>query len=127
MSAAASSGLLLACGRTLLALIFVLSGLSKLADPSATQAYMQSAGLPGVLLWPTIAFELGFGLLIIVGFQTRLAAILLAGFTVAAGVLFHSKFSDQIQLIMFLKNISIAGGLLLLAASGPGSLSLDKK
>ncbi len=127
MKATRLQGAAMAGGRLLLASIFVLSGLSKLGAPEATQAYMQAMGVPAVLLWPTIAFELGLGLLIISGYQTRLAAVLLAGFSLAAGVLFHHAFSDQVQMIMFLKNVSIAGGLLVLAAAGPGPVSFDER
>ena len=127
MKATRLQGAVMAGGRVLLASIFVLSGLSKLGAPEATQAYMQAMGVPGALLWPTIAFELGLGLLIIIGYQTRLAAVLLAGFSLAAGILFHRNFSDQIQMIMFLKNVSMAGGLLVLAAAGPGPVSFDKR
>ena len=127
MKATRLQGAVMAGGRVLLASIFVLSGLSKLGALEATQAYMQAMGVPGALLWPTIAFELGLGLLIIIGYQTRLAAVLLAGFSLAAGILFHRNFSDQIQMIMFLKNVSMAGGLLVLAAAGPGPVSFDKR
>ena len=126
MSATRIHGPVMACGRLLLSSIFVLSGISKLGNPGAAQAYMQKVGVPASLLWPTIVFELGLGLLVIIGYQTRLAAVLLAGFCLMAGVLFHRDFSDQIQTIMFLKNASMAGGLLVLAAVGPGTLSFDR-
>lgn len=112
-------------GRTLLALVFVLSGLSKIGTYTATQGYMQAYGLPPFLLTPTIIFEIAAGLAIIVGYQTRIVAFLLAGFTVVTALVFHTDFADQVQTIMFLKNISIAGGLLLLVRHGAGALSLD--
>jgi len=114
-------------GRILLAIIFILAGIGKIKDPAGTIGYMQSVGLPGILLWPTIALEVLGGMAIVVGFQTRLVAFLLAGFTVVAAVLFHNNFGDQMQMIMFLKDISIAGGLLLLVASGSTALSIDTK
>jgi len=114
-------------GRILLAIIFILAGIGKIKDPAGTIGYMQSVGLPGILLWPTIALEVLGGLAIVVGFQTRLVAFLLAGFTVVAAVMFHNNFGDQMQMIMFLKDISIAGGLLLLVASGSTALSVDTK
>jgi len=114
-------------GRILLAIIFILAGIGKIKDPAGTIAYMQSVGLPGILLWPTIALEVLGGLAIVVGFQTRLVAFLLAGFTVVAAVMFHNNFGDQMQMIMFLKDISIAGGLLLLVASGSTALGVDNK
>lgn len=114
-------------GRILLALIFVISGAGKIADPAGTAGYMQAMGVPAILLWPTVALELLGGLAIIVGFQTRLVAYLLAGFTLVAAAVFHTNFADQMQTIMFLKNVSIAGGLLLLASSGATYLSIDSK
>ena len=113
-------------GRILLAVIFIMAAIGKIKDPAGTISYMASVGLPGFLLWPTIALELLGGIAIIVGFQTRLAAVALAVFTVVAAVLFHNNMADQMQSIMFLKDISIAGGLLLLAASGASGFSVDK-
>lgn len=115
----------MASARMLLSLIFVLSGLSKVAALEGTQAYMQSVGLPGMLLWPTIAFEVGAGLIVILGYRTRFFAVLLAGFCVLSAVLFHHNFGDQMQMFMFLKNLSMAGGFLLLAGVGAGPFSLD--
>ncbi|MFT3735087.1 MAG: DoxX family protein [Rhodocyclaceae bacterium] len=114
-------------GRILLALIFVISGFGKLADTAGTAGYMAAMGVPTLLLWPTIALEVLGGLAIIAGFQTRWAALALAGFSVVSGVIFHSNFADQIQLIMFLKNLAMAGGFLLLAASGATALSVDSR
>jgi putative oxidoreductase len=76
-------------------------------------------------LWPAILFEIGAGLLIIVGYKTRIVAALLAGFSVLTAAIFHNQFADQIQMIMFLKNLSMAGGFALLAcvASAPRNLS----
>jgi len=112
-------------GRILLAVIFVMAAVGKIKDPAGTIGYMQSAGLPAILLWPTIALELLGGLAIIVGFQAKLAAYALAIFTIVAAVLFHSNFADQMQMLMFIKDISIAGGLLILAVSGATFLSID--
>jgi putative oxidoreductase len=112
-------------GRVLLALIFVLSGVGKLSNPSGTMHYMEAVGVPGLLLWPTIALELLGGLAIIVGFQTRLVAFALAAFCVISALLFHHNFGDQIQMIMFLKNLAMAGGFLLLASGGAAPYSVD--
>lgn len=112
-------------GRILLALIFLLSGISKISDPAGTAGFMESMGVPGVLVWPTIALEILGGIAIVIGFQTRVAAFALAVFSIAAAVIFHHNFADQIQMIMFLKNLSIAGGLLLLTASGALSFGVD--
>src|SRR5262249_9240164 len=114
-------------GRVLLGPLFLLSGLSKLGAYGAPAAYMSSsAGVPGALLPAVIAVELLGSLAVIVGWKTRVAAALLAGFSLLAAFLFHNNFADQIQMIMFLKNVSIAGGFLLLVAKGAGPVSLDR-
>ena len=114
-------------GRILLASLFLLSGVSKLGAYGATAAYMSSAGVPGALLPAVIAVELLGSLAVIVGWKTRVAAALLAGFSLLAAFLFHNNFADQIQMIMFLKNVAIAGGFLLLVANGAGAISLDRR
>ena len=86
---------------------------------------MNAAGVPAALLPLVIATEVLGGLAITVGWQTRVTALLLAGFTLLSALLFHNNFADQIQTVMFLKNVSIAGGFLLLAANGAGPLSVD--
>jgi putative oxidoreductase len=112
-------------GRILLAVIFVMAGIGKIKDPAGTIGYMQSVGLPAILLWPTIALELLGGIAIIFGYKTRLAAFALAVFSIVAAVIFHRNFADQTQMIMFLKDVSITGGLLLLASSGATACSMD--
>ncbi len=112
-------------GRVGLSLIFIISGLGKIAGYAATQGYMEAMGVPGALLPLVIALELGGGLAIAAGFFTRWIALSLALFSIAAAVIFHANFADQMQAINFLKNVAMAGGFLLLAAQGPGSLSLD--
>ena len=114
-------------GRILLASLFLLSGLSKLGAYSATAGYMSSAGVPGAVLPVVIAVEVLGSLAIILGWKTRVAAGLLAGFSLLAAFVFHNNFGNQIQMIMFLKNVSIAGGFLLLLANGAGPLSLDRR
>jgi putative oxidoreductase len=118
-----------ALGRILLAALFLMSGLSKLGAAAATTGYIASAGLPfpAVLFALTLVVEIGAGLLLLIGFQARLAAAVLALFTVAAAILFHSNFADQNQAIHFLKNFAIAGGLLQVAAMGAGRFSLDTR
>jgi putative oxidoreductase len=117
----------MATARMLMALIFILSGLSKLGAADAVRGYMEAMGVPGLLLWPTIVFEIGAGLLVALGYRTRVVALLLAGFCLLSAGIFHHQFADQVQMIMFLKNISMAGGFLLLAAVGPGSFGLDAR
>ncbi len=112
--------------RVLMGLIFVLAGAGKLADPAGTAGYIASVGLPGLLVWPTIALELLGGLAIIVGYQTRLVSLALAAFCVVSGALFHNNFADQTQMIMFLKNLAMTGGFLQLYLHGAGKMAVDK-
>ena len=111
--------------RLLLSLIFIVAGWGKLQDPAGTAGYMGSVGLPGFLVWPTILLELGGGILILIGFQTRIVALLFAGFCILSGALFHNNFADQMQAINFLKHLAIAGGFLSLVVNGAGGWSLD--
>ena len=111
--------------RILLALIFVVSGLGKTAAFEATQGYMEAFGIQSFFLAPTIAFEILAGIAIMMGYKVRIVALLLASFSIITAAVFHSNFADQIQMIMFLKNVSIAGGLLLLARNGVGAYSVD--
>lgn len=108
-----------------MAAIFILSGIGKMGAFAQTQGYMEAYGLPGALLAPTIAFEIGAGLALLVGLCTRYVALLLAGFCLATAIIFHRDFADQIQQIMFLKNIAMAGGLLHLAKTGASNWSID--
>jgi putative oxidoreductase len=121
------TGIVQLIGRLMLALIFILAGVGKITDPAGTIGYMQSAGLPGILLWPTIALELLGGIALAVGYKTRLVAFALAGFCILASIFFHSNFGDEMQMYMFLKNIAIAGGLLLLATGGLTAYSVDNR
>lgn len=114
-------------GRVMLAALFLITGVSKVSAYTGTAAYMASAGVPGVLLPLVIALEIGGSLAIIVGWRTRIVAFLLAGFTLLSAALFHTHFADQTQMLMFMKNVSIAGGFLLLVANGAGPLSLDAR
>ena len=114
-------------GRSLLSVLFLLSGLSKFGAYAGTAAYMASHGVPGALLPVVIATEVLGAIAIILGWQTRVAALLLAGYSLLAALIFHANFADQIEMVMFLKNVSIAGGFLLLVANGAGPLSLDRR
>ena len=113
--------------RLLIAAIFLAAGLNKIAQYEGTQGYMQSVGLPGELLPLVIALEVMGALLLIIGLQVRWTALALAGFSVSSALLFHLDFADQIPSIMFMKNLSIAGGLLVLASAGAGAWSLDNR
>jgi putative oxidoreductase len=112
--------------RALMAAVFILSGLGKISAISATQGYMEAFGIPGTLLFPTIAFELGAGFALLLGFKTRLIALLLAGFSLVSAVVFHANFGDQMQQINFLKNLAMAGGFLILAKNGAPGFSIDR-
>ena len=114
-------------GRLMIALIFLFSGLGKISGYDATQSYMAAMGLPGALLPLIIVFEVGAALAIILGFETRLTAFLLAGFSLITALVFHADLGDQTQVIMFMKNVAIAGGFLFLVANGPGALALDNR
>jgi putative oxidoreductase len=117
--------LALTVGRIFLALIFILAGFSKIADPTGTAGYMASVGLPSFLLPFAIIVELGGGLLLLVGYQTRIVALVLMAFTLVTALFFHRNFADQNQMIHFLKNLAIAGGFLYVFATGGGRLSID--
>jgi putative oxidoreductase len=114
-------------GRILIALIFVTAGYGKIGGYEGTQAYMASMGVPGSLLPLVILTELGGGLALALGLATRYAAFALAGFSIISGVIFHGNFGDQMQQIMFMKNLAIAGGLLILVVNGAGKFSLDRR
>ncbi|OWK19690.1 DoxX family protein [Mesorhizobium amorphae] len=127
--AASSASTSFLLGRVLLAAIFLLSGFGKLTAIAGTAGYFGSLGLP----LPTVTaivvglIELLGGLAILVGFQTRIVAWVLAIFTVATGLVAHMNWADQMQMISFLKNLAIAGGFIVLASSGAGAYSIDAK
>ncbi|MES2164637.1 MAG: DoxX family protein [Pseudomonadota bacterium] len=118
-----------AIGRVLMATIFVMSGIGKLAAPAATMGYIASSGLPlpMLALVVAIAVELGGGLLLALGIQTRLVAAGLAAFSIVTGLAFHHAVGDQNQMIHLLKNIAMAGGLLQVVAFGAGAYSFDNR
>jgi putative oxidoreductase len=113
-------------GRVLIAALFVIAGWGKIAAYTGTQQYMQHAGVPGGLLPLVILLELGGGIAIVVGLYTRWVALLLAVFSIFTGLLFHFGSTDQLQQLMFLKNLGLAGGFLFLVANGAGRLSVDR-
>jgi putative oxidoreductase len=118
-----------AIGRLLIASIYLISGLGKIAAPAMTQSYIAAAGLPlpSVAYLVAVAVELGGGILLVLGFQTRIVALVMAAFTLATAVGFHHDFGDQNQMIHFLKNIAMTGGLLQVFAFGAGALSVDAR
>jgi len=114
-------------GRLFLAMMFFMSGLSKIGNYAGTQGYMEAMGVSGALLPLVIVLEALGGLAIILGWQTKIASFALAGFCVVSAVMFHNDFSNQAEMILFMKNVTIAGGFLLLVAHGPGSYALDNR
>lgn len=110
--------------RVLLSAIFISAGYQKIIGYDGTMQYMASQGVPGFMLPAVIALELGGGLAILLGLFSRWAALGLAIFSVAAALIFHFNFADQMQAVSFMKNLAIAGGLLLLFANGPGAWSV---
>jgi putative oxidoreductase len=111
--------------RVLMSQMFILSGWSKLTGYAGSQQYLESLGLPGALLPLVILLELGGGLLLLVGFKTRWVALALAGFSLLTAVMVHFKPGDQMQMINFMKNLAMAGGLLLFVRVGAGAPSVD--
>jgi putative oxidoreductase len=120
-------GIIQLLGRIMIAIIFILAGVGKIIDPASTTDYMQSMGVSSILLWPVVFLEIVGGIALIIGYKTAWVAFALAIFSVAAAVLFHSNFGDKMQMLLFLKNIAMAGGLLLLAVGGTTAYSIDSK
>ncbi|WP_425935155.1 DoxX family protein [Aeromonas rivipollensis] len=117
----------LLAGRILLALMFVMAGWGKIGGYAGTQGYMEAMGVPGFMLPLVILLELGGGLAIVLGLFTRSLSVLLAGFTLMAAFIFHYQPAEQMQMLMFMKNVSVAGGFLALAAAGAGAFSVDAR
>ncbi len=119
----------LVLGRILLSLMFILAGFSKLTAIGGTAGWFASLGLPVPTLTAVVVglVELIGGVAVLVGFQTRIAAAVLALFTVGATLIAHMNIADQMQQLLFMKNLSVTGGLLVLAVFGPGALSVDAK
>jgi len=114
-------------GRVLISFIFLYSGLGKITGYAGTQGYMEAMGVPGALLPLAIAVEVLGGLAVLLGWHTRVAAFLLAGFSLLSALLFHANFADQGQMISFMKNVAIAGGFLMIVAQGAGAYALDNR
>ena len=114
-------------GRIFVSSIFLLSGYNKIFNYSGTVSWMEGFGIPGFLLAPTIMLEIILPLLIIIGYRTQIAAILLALFCIATAVIFHLDFGDQMQTIQLLKNFGLAGGFLFIAVNGPKEWAVEAK
>lgn len=124
-----SNDVILLIGRILLSVIFIMAGFSKFGDIAGTAGYIGSVGLPAttLLAWLAAIFELLAGVAILVGFQTRIFSWLLVAFCLFTAFVFHFAPADQIQMILLMKNLAIAGGFMALIVSGPGALSVDAK
>ena len=114
-------------GRLLISLMFLMSGLNKIGNYSNTSGWMESMGVSSSFLPLVITLEILAAVAIIIGWKTKIAAFLLAGFCIISGIIFHSDFSNQLEIIMFMKNIAIAGGFLFLVVNGPGNFSIDNR
>ncbi len=113
--------------RILISILFLLNGIFKINNYEGTVGWMESFGLPGILIIPAIILEIVGPILIIIGYQTRIAAASLSLFCIATAIIFHNDFSDQMQLTAFFKNIALAGGFLFLVVNGAKGYCLDKK
>ena len=116
----------LLAARILMPILFISAGWGKVTGYAGTQQYMEAMGVPGALLPLTILLELGGGLAVLFGLLTRTTALFTAGFTILTAFLFHSNFADGVNQLMFMKNLTVAGGYLVLAVAGPGAFSIDR-
>ena len=114
-------------GRLLISALFLLSAYNKVFSIDGTMSWMEGFGVPGFLLYPTIALEIILPLFVIIGYQAKLSAGLLAFFCLATAFIFHYDFNDQMQTIAFLKNVGLAGGFLFILANGTKDWSMDRK
>ena len=112
-------------GRLLLSALFLIEGFAKVSMQENVIMYMEDYGVPGILFLPALVVEILFPLLLIIGYKTKWTASVMALFTFIVAVIFHSDFSEGMQMISFLKNIAISGGFIIVVANGPGKISLD--
>jgi len=112
-------------GRLLLSALFLVEGFGKISIQQDVIMYMEDYGVPGILFAPATVLEILFPLLLIVGYKTKWAASIMALFTFAVAIIFHTNFSEGMQMIFFLKDLAIAGGFMIILAYGPGKFSLD--
>ena len=114
-------------GRIFLSVLFLIEGMNKIFNYESTIEYMENFNVPEYLAIPAIIVEILFPLLLVVGYQTKISALVLAMFTLATALIFHTDFTNQMQLTSFLKNFAIAGGFLIIFARGAGKYSVDQK
>ena len=114
-------------GRIFLSMIFLVAGFGKIFSYEGTIGYMESFGVPGYLLIPAIIIEILFPLLLIIGYKIKFSALILALFSLLLALLFHADFSNQMQLMSFLKNLDLSGGFLIIFINGGGKFSIDQR
>jgi len=114
-------------GRIFLSTLFLIEGINKILYYEGTIQYMENFGVPGYLAIPAIILEILFPLLLIIGYQTKIAALVMMIFTIVVAIIFHTNFDDQMQFITFFKDIAIAGGFIIIFVNGAGKFSIDYK
>tara|TARA_B100001027_G_scaffold839_1_gene540 strand:- start:997 stop:1371 length:375 start_codon:yes stop_codon:yes gene_type:complete len=114
-------------GRIFISLLFLINGYFKIQNYDGTLDWMESFGIPGIFLTPAIILEIAAPILIIIGYKTKFAAALLSLFCLTTALIFHTDFSNQMQITSFLKNIALAGGFLFIVVNGSKKFSFDKK
>ena len=112
-------------GRIFLSAVFLIAGVNKIFNYEGTTAYMESFGVPGLLYIPAIILEILFPLLIVIGYQTKISALIMAIFSISLAIIFHTDFSNQMQVMSCLKNFAIAGGFIIIFVNGPSRWSID--
>ncbi len=112
-------------GRIFLSTVFLIAGVNKIFNYEGTTTYMESFGVPDFLYIPAIILEILFPLLIIIGYQTKISALIMAIFSISLAIIFHTDFSNQMQVMSFLKNFAIAGGFIIIFINGPSRWSID--
>ena len=112
-------------GRLLLSALFLIEGFGKISKQEDVIMYMENFGVPEILFVPATVLEILFPLLLIVGYKTKWAASVMALFTFTVAIIFHTNFNEGMQMILFLKDIAIAGGFMIIIVYGPGKISLD--
>ena len=112
-------------GRIFLSAVFLIAGVNKIFNYEGTTAYMESFGVPSLLYIPAIILEILFPLLIVIGYQTKISALIMAIFSISLAIIFHTDFSNQMQVMSFLKNFAIAGGFIIIFVNGRSRWSVD--
>ena len=114
-----------AFGRILISILFLIEGFRKFLFQEETIMYMEDYGVPEILFFPSLILEILFPIFLIIGYKTRFSASIMALFTLTVALIFHTNFDNQMESIMFLKDIAIAGGFLIIAANEPKICSID--